>query len=528
MSQVHRSGGRGRGRGRGRGGAGGPFTAAECRAFALNPRVNPRTRRSITRTGSTARKLRAACAEYLGQPPPPPKSKPKAVLEIPKSILLSLKDADNKTMYVEVSVVESEHKDVKAPPRPPSKKKTWLSCGDFQADPFRIGPTPDEFAEFWRRCGLPAVARASIFGSRIQAPPTPRPLSAARPQPSPAEGKEVALPFELEMLDVAKGLSPRVLTSVGAALRQFTDQFQPQGSRSFFGFAPDKLMALNPATTKSRWAGRSATRLLGLMVVIAISKRNACILMPKHSGNGEKAYLQWQVAISKNGLANGMLTVADTVLEQIKRCPHKLAVIDMHLSSIDAQNKQHGHANVLMLDFDKMVAYRFEPHGDRPSAMFQSDQLDMALDKLLKTKLDKRWSYTGTAETCPAEGPQTVQAKEMVDKTLYPHGFCAAWSLYTIHMRLLHYNQRTKSLVDQSIKTLTNAVRDHTFPSLTAFIAAYGNALQVGGLALLNAISGDKFTMDDYEKPQYYRLQNTLTQYIHPLLLAIRKLRKSK
>lgn len=95
-----------------------------------------------------------------------------------------------------------------------------------------------------------------------------------------------------------------------------------------------------------------------------------------------------------------------------------------------------GHANLLIYIPAWGTVERFDPMGYRPH-WYDSVALDARLYDLFQTE-NPALRYMSTAETNPHRGLQFWQSRENKRHKLDPQGFCAAFTLFYMHMRLLY------------------------------------------------------------------------------------------
>jgi len=95
-----------------------------------------------------------------------------------------------------------------------------------------------------------------------------------------------------------------------------------------------------------------------------------------------------------------------------------------------------GHANLLIYIPQWGTIERFDPMGYRPH-WYDSVALDARLYDLFKSE-DASLRYMSTAESNPHQGIQFWQARENKRHKLDPIGFCGAFTLFYMHMRILY------------------------------------------------------------------------------------------
>lgn len=104
------------------------------------------------------------------------------------------------------------------------------------------------------------------------------------------------------------------------------------------------------------------------------------------------------------------------------------------------------HGNAMIYDRERDLVTRYEPHG-RKTNVYDSAFLDAKIQEALVGKVA---NYRSPSEFCPEIGHQTLERRAGVEtKTrivfgrearIEAGGFCMAWSLYWIHVRIAHPN----------------------------------------------------------------------------------------
>lgn len=123
-----------------------------------------------------------------------------------------------------------------------------------------------------------------------------------------------------------------------------------------------------------------------------------------------------------------------------------------------------GHANSLIFDSENKVLTRFEPHGGSGTGKsFYSQQiLDRKLAAWLTAKYPD-WRYNRPADFCPVPGPQTKEDADFLgrvykkrkvfgkERLAETRGFCQAWSLLYIHMRITNPSYSDEEVVERML-----------------------------------------------------------------------------
>ena len=111
------------------------------------------------------------------------------------------------------------------------------------------------------------------------------------------------------------------------------------------------------------------------------------------------------------------------------------------------------HANILVYDFKNMTIERFEPYGN-------TSIIDGTIDNILEEELT--WStgmkYKGPKDYLPISGFQTISDENnLINKKAGDFGgFCLAWCLWWIEMKLKNVNIDSKQLAKKLISRIGN------------------------------------------------------------------------
>lgn len=127
------------------------------------------------------------------------------------------------------------------------------------------------------------------------------------------------------------------------------------------------------------------------------------------------------------------------------------------------------HYNMCIYDKTHKSFERFEPYGALSVGEFDLDSLiQMFFNEELPNVIE---TYNAPIDFCPIFGFQKLQVIENEPIDADPHGFCLAWSVWYVDLRLFNPNKTQKQIIEFALKTLkTRGV------SLTKFIRAYNNA----------------------------------------------------
>ena len=136
------------------------------------------------------------------------------------------------------------------------------------------------------------------------------------------------------------------------------------------------------------------------------------------------------------------------------------------LSIQDEENNLH--ANILFYDFNNKTITRFEPYGD-------TNVLDNDLDEIIDEELtwNTNFTYIKPSDYIPGSGLQSLSDENNIanQKPGDFGGFCLAWCLWFVEMKLSNKNVSNRDLVKKSIKKI---IKKH---SIIEYIRSYGDKI---------------------------------------------------
>lgn len=179
------------------------------------------------------------------------------------------------------------------------------------------------------------------------------------------------------------------------------------------------------------------------------------------SREGRVAICTWMANQGETGIlfARDQLTVEDSTVLAISHCLREGARFVFGIMVLRLQRGYH--ANALIFDSKGKTLARFEPHG---TGSYSHAPLDDALRVWLRNTFGREWTYIPATDICPVPGPQTRDAADFLGKTYKKikvfgkerkaetKGFCAAWALLYIHMRLANPDKTEKQIVDAMLR----------------------------------------------------------------------------
>ena len=147
-----------------------------------------------------------------------------------------------------------------------------------------------------------------------------------------------------------------------------------------------------------------------------------------------------------------------------KKYPRDYAIV--FLSIQDYQSNLH--ANILYYDFINLTITRFEPYGD-------TTIIDNDLDNVLSEELtwNNAFKYIRPSDYINGSGLQSLSDDTNIiyQKPGDFGGFCLAWCLWFVEIKLTNKDISNNKLITKSIKKI---IKNH---SLVDFIRSYGNKI---------------------------------------------------
>jgi hypothetical protein len=160
----------------------------------------------------------------------------------------------------------------------------------------------------------------------------------------------------------------------------------------------------------------------------------------------------WKDKSNDNGFfysdSTGQFTIKSWVIPGILKCASK-ANVRFVVGVLTIKTRADVHANAFIFDMQEHILTRFEPHGAEVT-LYDSEKLDRAVRKWLKVATPEigTWTYRPPPDYCFSPGPQARESWIWVEEAFKTHkvwgktvrkeakGFCAAWSLLYIHLRV--------------------------------------------------------------------------------------------
>ena len=296
-----------------------------------------------------------------------------------------------------------------------------------------------------------------------------------------------------------------------------TPQFQTTGLPSRGGTIFDE-----EKTTLDRSVTNFNLMMLGLLMFIKHK------LKQQQTDNICFINLQDNNAIMGYRIESDKLIATGPLAYAIKSCLENINIrfIWIGLSIFDFRDYS-GHANILIIDKNNKTLERFEPNGSYfvKKRISEQEKMDNQIMVFIKKVLEisnidtvnkADWKYFKPTNFCPQLGWHSQQALQMrnadtiskelsqfIDNTGNPdtEGYCIAWSLYYVYLRLLNQHLTRTEVLSESQTQLSKI-------HLTQFISQFAKFLieitRVSSVASGILTEGMAITlMDDFLNSEY-------------------------
>ena len=161
------------------------------------------------------------------------------------------------------------------------------------------------------------------------------------------------------------------------------------------------------------------------------------------------------------------------------------------------------HANILLYDSELNEIERFEPSGsDYPIQFnYNPDLLDFYLENYFKEKI-KNIKYFRPNTYEMTVGFQSMEIFDINKKIGDPNGFCGAWSLWWVYMRIKHSTINRQKLFIQLVKTIrkNNLSFKHVIRSFSKEIIDIRDNLLKKVSLDINKWLNDDFDFDSFDR----------------------------
>ena len=218
------------------------------------------------------------------------------------------------------------------------------------------------------------------------------------------------------------------------------------------------FLTLNDEFQSTQFNGTDLDMLVGLLYVFK-KHHNGCIPMKIKISRKDALFfslgINWTCKNRKR-----KLYMPKGIVSNFKKCKERPDVqfIFILLTLIHPKRcnqKSFGaHANVLIYDKKTNTIERFEPNGCTVNfdIWFEVKEFDKVFKQIAKNVFEAK--YISPDICCPFIGPQAIQESEKLMKIADPGGFCAAWTLWIIELRMKNPDKALKDLQLLAIKKM--------------------------------------------------------------------------
>lgn len=214
------------------------------------------------------------------------------------------------------------------------------------------------------------------------------------------------------------------------------------------------------------------------------------------------------------------LIITNQINSFIKNNKNRFSLIYLGIIN-DEEN--FGHANIIILDKEKMEVERFEPHGNKIHLYFKD------LDKELKQYMQNLFPnivYYSPKDYQRFLGIQELEEGEILVGEL--EGYCVAWSLFYGDMRLTFPNINRKKLEEMLFNSLIRLNKYDNSPK--TFIINYTKDIVEKRDRILNKanITINNLTNHKYTKKQYIEILKGFEQELKKIMNNFSNNKKSQ
>lgn len=160
----------------------------------------------------------------------------------------------------------------------------------------------------------------------------------------------------------------------------------------------------------------------------------------------------FKFVIGQKGVINDS-DVLDRIHNLLRDCDKTKRFVCILISFKD-KVKGLNHANALIIDRILGTAELFEPHGDMNRGGYSQRDLEDVYYILEDYFNDQEYEFYYPEEVCPRIGPQKLETQDLKMKNEI--GYCEAWSLWYIEMRLKYADIPRHILLPSILDIFTN------------------------------------------------------------------------
>lgn len=236
----------------------------------------------------------------------------------------------------------------------------------------------------------------------------------------------------------------------------------------------DILKTQNVKRTKFK-----GTYLQGILGLVYFLKKypNVCSPIDKLASRDDDYSFKWDCVNRKRTILPPR-AFFDTWKKCLNNKKIDTIIVPLNLERVNGCRKgAYGHANYFIYSKKQKTIERFEPNGGINSTrkdFFQSNLIDGAFKEWFAKRPSLQITrYLTPMQVCPRGGFQDVQSREALKVLGDPGGFCAAWNLWYINLRLANPNKDPDKLVEKAVKALNTPSKTRT-----AFIRNYSQFIR--------------------------------------------------
>lgn len=202
------------------------------------------------------------------------------------------------------------------------------------------------------------------------------------------------------------------------------------------------------------------------MIYLKAKHPNACVVIPREHLKTRKNFVDHEELSLRWNEALETITVPKDFFKYFDKCRPECELKDKSPACKGITRfivfpfgftcKSGGHANYYLYDRINKSLERFEPNGKLVDSCI-STKVDYDIPKLLNDHYREPFikTYLKPLDFLPEHAFQQIQENEPLHKGS-TNGYCAAWSLWYIDMRLSHPQIPPKTLVNMAITELNN------------------------------------------------------------------------
>jgi len=311
--------------------------------------------------------------------------------------------------------------------------------------------------------------------------PKPKPKSKSKPNPNPNPNPK-SKPIQVLKIN---SKNTTVLQKLSPTNQEVKTLLKPPVKEKSLIETITLREFKKPKVAKSNFIGNWLNTFFGMIYLIKKNK-NVCFPVSIEKRYDISFYQQISIFFSdfsnntiKNNISNYSLKFPKNMSIKIKECKKRFIAIPLYIK----WDLKGAHANMILIDNKFKTVERFEPYGKLIHNIgTRPYNIELKLDDELKKYFESNYNlkYYDPFEFCPIIGFQRLEEQELnsnqstaIIKKGDPMGFCAAWSLWYVHLRLSFPNISREKIINRAILKLKRNKN-----SLRTFIRNYAGFIQ--------------------------------------------------